>query len=165
MEACGSANYWGRVFEGMGHKARLIPAQYVKPFVKRQKNDAHDALAICEASQRPDFHDVPLKTIEQLDLQMTHRIRQRHVKNKTAISNQIRALLREYGIILSKNISHISIDIPFILEDADNGLSMVARNQLRELYADFKRELQPFQGEKMINFCNYSAVLVPAALG
>jgi transposase len=140
MEACGSANYWGRTFEGMGHRVRLIPAQYVKPFVKRQKNDANDALAICEAAQRPDIHAVPIKSIEQQDMQMIHRIRQRHVKNKTVIVNQIRAFLREYGIILPETIYQFKIRTAFVLEDQENGISVQARQMLKELFEEFKQQ-------------------------
>jgi len=79
MEACGSANYWARKFQSMGHDVYLIPAQHVKPFVQGNKNDRNDSQAICEAALRPKVHFVPIKTVEQQDLQMLHRIRQRYI--------------------------------------------------------------------------------------
>lgn len=140
MEACGSSNYWGRKLQGLGHKVTLIPAQYVKPFVKRQKNDAADALAICEAALRPDIHPVPIKTQSQLDMQMMHRIRERRKKNKTAIVNQIRALLREFGIVIPVNVAKVFKHVPDVLEQADNGLSSSARQLLRGLYQELLQE-------------------------
>jgi transposase len=142
MEACGSANYWGRCFASMGHRVRLIPAQHVKPFVKRQKNDANDALAICEAALRPDIHEVPVKTIEQQDLQFIHRLRQRHTKNKIAIANQMRALLRENGIVIPANLSQLFLNVTFVLEDTENGLSDLARKMLEGMFAELKQARQ-----------------------
>jgi len=98
MEACSSAHYWGRTFETMGHKVLLVPAQHVTPFVRGGKSDARDALAICEAAQRPGLHPVPIKSIEQQDIQLLHRLRQRQVQHSTALANQIRSLGREYGV-------------------------------------------------------------------
>ena len=140
MEACGSSNFWGRKLQDMGHQVSLIPAQYVKPFVKRQKNDATDALAICEAAQRPELHPVPLKTEHQLDMQMLHRVRQRRIKNKTALANQIRAMLREYGIAIPVSAAQLFKLVPLILEQADNGLSSLARQLLQELFQELRQE-------------------------
>lgn len=140
MEACGSSNYWARKLEALGHKVTLIPAQYVKPFVKRQKNDAADALAICEAALRPDIHPVPIKSEAQLDMQMLHRIRQRRVKNKTATINQIRALLRENGIDIPVSTTKLFKHVPEALENHDNGLSGSARHMLHDLYQELRQE-------------------------
>lgn len=139
MEACGSANYWARRFIQMGHSVRLIPAQHVKAFVKTQnKNDANDAVAICEAALRPNIHAVPVKSIEQQDLQMLHRVRQRLVSQRTALANQIRAYLRENGIVVPKQLYNLMKELPFILEDAGNGLSDSARLLIRMLLDELK---------------------------
>jgi len=136
MESCSSANYWGRQFEKMGHTVMLIPPQHCKPFVRSDKNDARDALAICEAAMRPGLHTVPIKTPEQQDLQMLHRIRQRLVRNMTALGNQIRGLAREYGVIFPEGIKALRKAIPFELENGDNDLTPVAREMLYELYLE-----------------------------
>jgi transposase len=99
MEACYSAHYWGRTFEHYGHTVKLVPAQHVKPFVRGNKNDANDAVAIAEASLRPNMRFVRVKTLEQQDIQSLHRIRERFVNHRTRISNQTRGLLSEYGLV------------------------------------------------------------------
>ena len=93
LEACATAHYWGRELRELGHDVRLMPAQYVKAYVKRNKNDAADAAAICEAVVRPTMRFVPIKTDEQLDMQFLHRVRERWIMRRTAIVNQIRGLL------------------------------------------------------------------------
>ena len=99
MEACGGSQYWGRVFTHAGHDVRIVPAQFVKPSVKTNKNDVNDAEAIAEAASRATMRFVPLKTNEQLELQASHRIRRRLVHERTAVVNQLRALLLEYGVV------------------------------------------------------------------
>jgi transposase len=99
MEACYSSNHWAREMAKLGHEVKLIPAQHVKPFVRGNKNDRNDALAIIEASQRPYIRFVPVKTIHQQEIGCLHRIRERLVKHKTALSNQTRGLLSEFGVI------------------------------------------------------------------
>ena len=99
MESCCGSQYWGRVFAQAGHEVRLAPAQFVKPYVKTNKNDFNDAQAIAEAASRATMRFVPLKTTEQLELQASHRIRRRLVHERTAVINQLRALLLEYGIV------------------------------------------------------------------
>lgn len=136
MESCYSANYWGREFQSMGFKVNLIPPQHVKPFVKTNKNDHHDAVAICEASLRPGIHFVPVKTIEQQDIQGMHRIRERLVRDRTAIVNQIRGLLAEYGIIITRSYRCMRTQLPLIIEDMDNKLSFIMRDELNELYEE-----------------------------
>lgn len=98
MEACGGANYWSRKFISFGHKVKLINPQFVKPFVKSNKNDRNDSEAICEAALRPTMRFISSKTVEQEDLQAIHRIRSRLIQERTALVNQIRGLLMEYGI-------------------------------------------------------------------
>ena len=130
IEACYSAHYWGRLFESHGFKVNLIPPQHVKPFVKGNKNDHNDAVAICEASLRPGIHFVPVKNIEQQDLQALHRIRQRKVRDRTSLVNQIRGLLSEYGIIFNKGYAKMSADVQLLIEDMGNGLSFPMREML-----------------------------------
>ena len=136
MESCGSAQYWARRFIAMGHTVQLVPAQHVKAFVRGNKNDHNDALAICEAAQRPGIHFVPVKSPEQQDLQMLHRIRSQHVSQNTVLANQIRAYLRENGIIIPTAIQSLLRDIPDILADADNGLTFTARELIQHLYSE-----------------------------
>ena len=97
MEACGSAHHWARQLEKLGHCAKLMAPQFVKPYVKTNKNDAADAEAICEAVRRPNMRFVPMKNIEQQAVLSVHRARQGFVKGRTAQANQIRGLLGEYG--------------------------------------------------------------------
>ena len=104
MEACGGANYWAREFLKYGHDVKLMSPQFVKPYVKSNKNDANDAEAICEAVSRPSMRFVPIKTLEQQDIQSIHRIRSRIIKEKTALINSIRGLLQEYGIAISQGL-------------------------------------------------------------
>lgn len=127
MESCYTANYWGREFQSYQFEVGTIPAQFVKPFVRGNKNDCNDAKAIAEAALRPDMRFVPIKTIEQQDLQALHRIRERHIRNRTALLNQIRGLLSEYGIAVGKSRRVITKMLPEIIEEADNGLTTVAR--------------------------------------
>lgn len=143
MEACGSANYWARTFVAMGHTVRLVPAQHVKAFVQGQnKNDAKDAMAICEAALRPNIHFVPIKTVEQQDLQMLHRVRQRWVSQRTATANQIRAYLRENGIVVPAQLHNLVNALPAILEDGENGLSGSARQLITLLFEELRESKQ-----------------------
>jgi transposase len=133
MEACYSAHYWGRLFESHGFQVNLIPAQHVKPFVKGNKNDHNDALAICEASLRPSLHFVPVKSIEQQDIQALHRIRQRKLRDRTALVNQIRGLLSEYGIIFNTGYRTMPTQIALLIEDMSSELSFPMRDMLHTL--------------------------------
>ena len=121
MEACGGANYWAREFIAQGHQVELIAPQYVKPYVKGNKNDYNDAEAIAEAVQRPSMRFVPIKTVEQQDIQNFHCQRERIKKDRTALVNQVRGLLAEYGIVINKGVSAVRQALPDILEDAENG--------------------------------------------
>jgi len=103
IEGSGSAHYWARVLNGLGHTVRLMAPQFVKPYVKSQKNDANDAKAICEAVTRPNIRFIPQKSVEQQDLQCLHRVRSRLVACRTQLINQIRGLLAEYGIVLPQH--------------------------------------------------------------
>jgi len=138
VEACGGTHYWVRKFTEMGHDVRMIAPQFVKPYVKSNKNDKVDAEAICEAVQRPNMRFVPVKSIEQQDIQSLHRIRSQVVARRTALTNQTRGLLLEYGLVIPKGISHVRKQVPFILEDAENGLSPLFREMLNELYEEMQ---------------------------
>ena len=134
MEACYSSNHWGRMLQDNGFTVKLIPPHQVKPFVVGNKNDHNDAVAIAEASQRPKATFVPVKSYEQQDIQSLGRIRDRLVKSRTAVANQMRGLLAEYGIVFEKKIATLRKQIPSILEDAENTLTHTARNFIFELY-------------------------------
>ena len=146
MEACGSAHHWARKLSELGHTVRLIAPQFVKPYVKTNKNDARDAEAICEAVSRPNMRFVPTKTVEQQAMLALHRARQGFVTARTAQSNQLRGLLTEFGIVMPKGISSLKRQIPEILEDAENGLLHASRELFARLYAHFK-ELDRQVGE------------------
>jgi transposase len=137
MEACGGSHFLGRALQEQGHEVRLIPAQYVKPYVKTNKSDYIDAEAIAEAVGRPTMRFVPIKSDDQLDLQSLHRVRERWVTRRTAVINQIRGLLLERGITLRKGRRYVDAALPGILEDADAKLS----GALRLLLALLKLEL------------------------
>jgi transposase len=108
LEACGAAHHWARVLEGLGHQARLIPPQYVKPYVKRGKNDAADAAAICEAMSRPSMHFVPVKTAENQAALMLHGARDLLLKQRTMLTNAIRGHAAEFGLTGAKGSCQIA---------------------------------------------------------
>jgi len=139
MEACASSHYWARKLKTLGHTVKLINPSYVKPYVKSQKKDAHDAEAICEAVSRPSMRFVPQKSIEQQDAQALHRVRKRLDKQRTALSNQIRGLLGEYGLVIAKGFTHLRRRVPEFLEDAENELTSMSRTLFAELYEEFKQ--------------------------
>jgi|TARA_R110002050_G_scaffold299981_1_gene467190 transposase len=136
MEACGSANYWGRELEKLGYKVKIIHAQFVKPYVKSNKNDAVDAEAICEAMSRPNMRFVSLKTVRQQDVQAAHRIRDKLMMQRTAKANQIRGLASEYGLVAPIGIKKLREAIPIWHEDTENGLSSMFRILLNDLFSD-----------------------------
>ncbi len=138
MEACGSAHYWARKLEGYGHTVKLMAPQFVKPYVKSNKNDMADAEAICEAVGRPNMRFVAIKTVEQQAILSVHRARQGFVKARTAQGNQIRGLLSEFGVIIPQGIRSITKQIPEILEDGENGLPGTMRNLLERLTENLK---------------------------
>lgn len=138
IEACASSHYWARKFTALGHEVKMISPQFVKPYVKASKNDANDAEAICEAVSRPNMRFVPIKQIEQQDMQCLHRVRSQLIQNRTALVNQIRGLLAEYGIVFSKQIQNFRKKLPEIIDSQDNGLSDFSRSLFSELYEDFK---------------------------
>jgi len=133
MEACGSAHYWARKLEKLGHTVKLMAPQFVKPYVKSNKNDAADAEAICEAVARPTMRFVPIKNGEQQAVLSVHRARQAFVKARTAQANQIRGLLAEYGIVIPQGIRNIAKRLPEIVEDGENELPGMFRELLQRL--------------------------------
>lgn len=133
IEACGGAHYLARQLKEMGHDVRMMAPQFVKSYVKSNKSDKLDAEAICEAVQRPSMRFVPIKSIEQQDLQSLHRIRSLAVAERTALINQTRGLLMEYGIVLPEGASHVRRQLPEIMEETGNGTTVELRELLREL--------------------------------
>lgn len=115
LEACGGAHHWGRQIGVLGHEVRLIPAQYVKAFVRGQKNDRNDAAAICEAARQPAMRCVAVKSLEQQQILALHRIRVRMVKERTALVNQVRGLLMEFGIVIPRSLGVLRRRLPEIL--------------------------------------------------
>jgi len=139
MEACGGAHFLGRALRDQGHDVRLMPAQYVKPYVKTNKNDYIDAEAIAEAVDRPRMRYVPIKSEGQLDIQSLHRVRERWVKSRTALVNQIRGLLLERGITIRKGRRHAEAALPMLIEDAESNLSGPLRLLLTQLMSELRR--------------------------
>jgi transposase len=133
IEACPGAHFLARILLKQGHDVKLMPAEYVRPFVKSNKNDYVDAEAIAEAVQRPTMRFVPVKNEAQLDLQALHRVRDRWIGRKTAVINQLRGFLLEHGITVPAGPAHLKRQIPSILEDAENLLSPRMRTLLLEL--------------------------------
>jgi transposase len=136
MEACGGAHYWARELQKLGHTVKLMAPQFVKPYVKSNKNDANDAEAICEAVARPTMRFVAIKTIAQQDIQAIHRIRSELVQQRTAKGNQIRGLLAEYGLVVGRRVDVLRTALPLLLEDAENGLTIDFRVLLEGLRQD-----------------------------
>lgn len=155
MEACGGAHYWAREIETLGHRVKLIAPQYVKPYVKGNKNDYNDAEAIAEAAQRPGMRFVPIKSVEQQDIQNLHRQRERIKKARTALVNQIRGLLAEYGLIINKGVAAVRRRLPEILAEADNGLTVHSRALFAELLEELYSLDERFKdSEKRIQISN-----------
>ena len=117
MEACASSHHWGRLLQSHGYEVRLIPGQFVKPFVKSNKNDRVDAEAIAEAAMRPGMRFVAVKSQRQQDLQALHRVRDDVIQQRTAKANQIRGLSAEYGIVAPVGLNQLRKAIPEWLED------------------------------------------------
>ncbi len=136
MEACAGAHHWGRELQALGYTVKLIPPQFVKPYVKSNKSDAKDAEAICEAMSRPNMRFVTVKRVEQQDIQATHRIRAELMTQRTAKANQIRGLVAEYGLVAPKHLSSLRAAIPCWLEDAENGLTGDFRALLQGVWND-----------------------------
>lgn len=137
MEACPGAQWLARKLAAMGHTVRIIPAQFVKPFVKSNKNDARDAEAIAEAVVRPTMRFVEIKAEAQVDLQALHRVRDRIVSNRTQLICQMRAFCLEYGIAMRQGAGVFKIDISRTIADESNDLTPMMRAMLKELWDEF----------------------------
>jgi transposase len=138
MEACASAHHWGRTLERLGHTVRLMAPQFVKPYVKANKNDVADAEAICEAVSRPHMRFVPIKSVEQQSVMSLHRVRQGFVRARTAQANQIRGLLGEMGLVIPQGICHIARRVPALLEAANQDLPAGYRALIERLTEHLK---------------------------
>ena len=137
MEACAGAHHWARTLRAMGYDARLMSAQFVKAYVKSNKNDWRDAEALCEAVSRATMRYVPVKTVEQQSIQHLHRARSMVVGQRTALAHQMRGFLFEYGVVVAQGIGTLRRRVPELIEDADNGLPLA----MRELLASEREEL------------------------
>jgi transposase len=133
IEACASSHYWSRELQALGHTVRLMPPTYVKPYVKRQKNDTTDAEAICEAVTRPNMRFVPTKTVEQQSCLMLHRARHLFIRQQTAVINSIRAYLAELGIVAPVGRRGVEQLLDVVADTADDRLPEVARACLAAL--------------------------------
>ena len=139
IEACASSHYWARELQALGHTVRLIPPAYVKPYVKRQKNDAADAEAICEAVTRPNMRFVPIKTIEQQGCLVLHRTRHLMVRQQTATINSIRAYLAEFGIVAPVGRRGVEQLLEIITDASDARVPEVARSCIAALGAQLRQ--------------------------
>jgi transposase len=139
MESCAGSQWVARKIQTLGHKVRLIPAQFVKPYVKSNKSDIIDAEAIAEAATRPTMRFAALKTEEQTDLQALHRVRDQMIGTRTRLINQMRAFCLEYGVALRQGAGLFKLDLPEALKDPTNDLSPAMRKLLSELFADLRQ--------------------------
>src|ERR1700734_4270730 len=146
MEACVGAHHLSRRLKTLGHDARLMPAKYVRPYNRGQKNDFRDGEAIAEAVQRPTMKFVATKTAEQLDLQALHRVRERLVSQRTGIINQIRAFMLERGIAVRQGIGFLRTELPTILATRTDTLSPRMLRVIEELAGDWRRLDQRIDG-------------------
>ena len=138
MEACGSAHYWARRLQQLGHTVRLMAAQLVKPYVKTNKHDAADAEAICEAVSRPNMRFVPIKDATQQSVMALHALRAGAMKARNSLANRLRGLLQEFGVTIPQGIAHVLKQVPEALEDAQNELPGLLRVALRAEYDQMK---------------------------
>jgi transposase len=138
IEACATSHHWAREIIKLGHEVRLMPPRYVKPYVKRNKNDAADAEAICEAVTRPNMRFVPVKTPEQQSVLMLHRTRQLFVRQRTSLTNAIRAHMAEFGIVAGIGRNGVEVLLKQITEGGDDRMPAAARECLMALAAQFE---------------------------
>lgn len=134
MEACASAHHWARELKALGHEVRLMAPQFVHPYRKGGKNDGNDAEAICEALSRPNMRFVAVKSVEQQAVLTLHRARELLVRERTALVNQVRGLLAEYGVVLERGVAAVRRGLPEVLDSAGNGLPSLARETFAELH-------------------------------
>jgi len=141
IEACGGAHYWARIAKASGHEVKMMSPQYVKPFVKSNKNDVNDAFAIAEAALRPSIPSVPIKCLWQQDVLAMHRFKERLVKNKTELTNQTRGLLMEYGIVFRQGDAALCEKVAELIAPKCEDLSPMMKTTL----ADLREELSCIQ--------------------
>ena len=139
LEACATGHYWARELCALGHEVRLMPAQYVKAYIKRNKNDAADAEAICEAVSRPTMRFVPVKTAEQQAAQLLHRGREQLVRQRTMLVNALRAHLAEFGIVAAAGLRNVGQLIGIVRDDGDTRLPDMARSVLQVLASQIEQ--------------------------
>jgi transposase len=137
MEACGGAHYWARRFGEHGHDVKLMAPQFVKPYVKSNKNDMRDAEAIAEAVTRPTMRFVPIKAIDQQDIQALHRVRERLMGERTALVNEVHGLMQEYGIVMPKGVSQFRQAVVDRLESEQDKLTALSQEMFRKLVEEF----------------------------
>lgn len=138
MEACGAAHYWARKLQALGHTVKLIPPQYVKPYVKTNKNDAADAEAICEAVGRPNMRFAAINTVQQQSTAMLHNARSGYMKRRTALMNEVRGELAEFGVVLPKGPHKLMQRLPEVIDEPGNELPAPVREVLRDLYEELR---------------------------
>lgn len=136
MEACPGSQWLARKLQGMGHTVRIVPAQFVKPYVKSNKNDIIDAEAIAEAVTRPTMRFVEIRTPQQIDLQALHRIRDRMISDRTRLISQMRAFCLEYGIAIHQGAGKFKMEMPRVLADEENELTPTMRRILSDVFAE-----------------------------
>ncbi|BCH12521.1 hypothetical protein MesoLj131c_67790 (plasmid) [Mesorhizobium sp. 131-3-5] len=139
MESCAGSQWIARRLQALGHRVRLIPAQFVKPYVKSNKSDIIDAEAIAEAATRPTMRFAAIKSEEQSDLQALHRVRDQMIGTRTRLINQMRAFCLEYGIALRQGAGLFKLDLPLVLDDLSNDLTPAMRKLLVDLFADLRQ--------------------------
>ncbi len=137
FEACATAHHWARTAQRHGHVARIIPAKAVAPFRQGHKTDSNDALAVAEAARRPNIKEAPMKTLEQQGLQAVQRSRDLLVQECTALSNHLRGILMEFGVVMPQGLATLQRKLPEILEDGDNEVPGLYRPMLHRLYVRF----------------------------
>ncbi|WP_375333414.1 IS110 family transposase [Candidatus Tisiphia endosymbiont of Xenochironomus xenolabis] len=157
IEVCGGSSYWARELTKLGHTVKLIAPQFVKPYVKTNKNDQADSEAICEAVARPNMRFVPIKTAEQQDILFIHRVRQRLVKNRTALANEIRGLLHEFGFVIPQGINKIMTKLTEILDEgALSQLSYRTFSELKEEFLENDKKIKELEQRLKIIASQYS---------
>jgi transposase len=150
FESCATSHYWARAAQRHGHEARIIPAKAVAPFRQGHKTDSNDALAVAEAARRPKIKEAPMKTVEQQGLQAIHRSRELLIQESTALSNHVRSLLMEFGIVIKTGFASLMKAVPEILEDGDNELPDLYRPTLHRMYTrllELREDIEAMTGE------------------
>src|SRR5712664_4197019 len=133
IEACGGAHYWARRFRAYGHEVKLMAPQFVKPYVKSNKNDSRDAEAIAEAVTRPTMRFVPIKDVDQQDIQALHRVRERLIGERTALVNDVHGLMQEYGIVMPKGVAKFRQAVVGKLEAEQDKLTALSQEMFGKL--------------------------------